>query len=375
MNDCFPSYDVDAVVFYGDPSRIYRARERSTGRNGMLKALRDEHAAREAAVLLKHEFEMARRLNVPGVIQVFDLERHNHLPYIVLEDFGGDSLDNLARRTRLPLKEVSALRNRSRNSRPCFQHRDEASGQNGRGSIPERPRPSGRPAALSGRTFPDRPYLLFSTGRARCFLPFPDPAASVRARRRNRSAAGQLRSRYRRWLPNDPGVGTFRHRQDLPGQGNLQPITERRGHFVSGKFDQLHHNMPYSALAAALRDLVRQLLTEPEEQLAVWRGRISKALGGNGQLMIDIIRELELIIGPQSAVPVIPPLEAEHRFHRAFQRFIQVFCGPDHPLAVFLEDLQWADSASTRRCTAPRPKVETGSVLDEVEKNRTGKND
>ena len=64
--------------------------------------------------------------------------------------------------------------------------------------------------------------------------------------------------------------------------------------------------------------------------------------------MVDIIQELELIIGPQPEIAEVPPLEAEQRFHHVFQRFIQVFCTPDHPLAMFLDDLQWADSASMR---------------------------
>ncbi len=97
-----------------------------------------------------------------------------------------------------------------------------------------------------------------------------------------------------------------------------------------------------------MRDLVRQLLTESEDALAGWRERILKAVGDNGQLMIDIIGELELIIGPQPAVAESPPMEAEQRFHRIFLRFIQVFCKPNHPLVIFLDDLQWADSASMR---------------------------
>jgi len=125
-----------------------------------------------------------------------------------------------------------------------------------------------------------------------------------------------------------------------------KPITERRGFFIAGKYDQLHRNVPYSALVAALRDLVRQLLTENEERLATWREKILAAVGVNGQIMVDLLRELELVIGPQPDVAVLPPLESEQRFHLVFMAFIKVFASAAHPLAIFLDDLQWADNAS-----------------------------
>src|SRR6056297_77968 len=106
MQKHLPEYEIDAVVFDGDPTRIYRARRRSDGLPVMLKALRDERTAREAAAFLKHEFEMTRRLTVPSVIRVLALERDNNLPVIVFEDFGGDSLDNLARQRRFSMVEL-----------------------------------------------------------------------------------------------------------------------------------------------------------------------------------------------------------------------------------------------------------------------------
>lgn len=102
----FPEYAVDGVVFDGDPTRIYRARRRADDTPVMLKALRDERSACEAAAFLTHEYEMTRRLEVPSVIRVFGLERQNNRPVIVLEDFGGNSLDNIARQRRLPLTEL-----------------------------------------------------------------------------------------------------------------------------------------------------------------------------------------------------------------------------------------------------------------------------
>ncbi|RLU03455.1 MAG: diguanylate cyclase [Ketobacter sp.] len=125
-----------------------------------------------------------------------------------------------------------------------------------------------------------------------------------------------------------------------------KPITEHRGFFIAGKFDQLHRDVPYSALAVALRDLCRQILTESDARLAQWRSDLLAALGDNGQLMIDLVHELELIIGPQPAVPKLAPLESEQRFQHVFLSLIGVFSQSTHPLVLFLDDLQWADNAS-----------------------------
>jgi PAS domain S-box-containing protein len=123
-------------------------------------------------------------------------------------------------------------------------------------------------------------------------------------------------------------------------------ITEKRGYFITGKFDQLHRDIPYQALVGAFQELVRQLLTEAESQLQQWREKILAALGANGQIIIDVIPEVELIIGIQPAVPELPPTEAQNRFNLVFQNFIQVFCQKEHPLVLFLDDLQWTDSAT-----------------------------
>jgi PAS domain S-box-containing protein len=137
------------------------------------------------------------------------------------------------------------------------------------------------------------------------------------------------------------GVGKSSLVQEL-----YKPITEKRGYFISGKFDQLQRNIPYSAIAQALQKLVQQLLSEPEEQVQQWRSRLLAALGSNGQLIVDVIPEVELIIGKQSPVPEVGATEAQNRFNRVFQQIIRVFCSNEHPLVIFLDDLQWADSAT-----------------------------
>jgi PAS domain S-box-containing protein len=127
-----------------------------------------------------------------------------------------------------------------------------------------------------------------------------------------------------------------------------KPITAKRGYFISGKFDQFQRNIPYSAIADALRKLVQQLLSEPDEQLQQWRSKLLSALGSNGQLIIDVIPEVELIVGKQPPVPQVGATEAQNRFNRAFQQFVRVFCSKEHPLVVFLDDLQWIDSATLK---------------------------
>ncbi|MEG4325123.1 serine/threonine-protein kinase PknK, partial [Microcoleus sp. herbarium5] len=127
-----------------------------------------------------------------------------------------------------------------------------------------------------------------------------------------------------------------------------KPITANQGYFISGKFDQFGRNIPYSAIVNALQKLVQQLLSEPDEQVEVWRSRLLTALGSNGQIIIDVIPEVELIIGKQSPIPEVGATEAQNRFNLTFQRFVRAFCAKEHPLVIFLDDLQWIDSATLK---------------------------
>ncbi len=142
-----------------------------------------------------------------------------------------------------------------------------------------------------------------------------------------------------------------------------QPITHRRGYFVAGKFDQLQQNVPFSALVTALQDLVQQLLTESEEAIASWRRAIRDAVHPNGQLIVDVVPALELIIGKQQRVPELEAFEAQNRFNLVFQNFVQVFCKRAHPLVLFLDDMQWADAASLNLVTLIVSARATESLL------------
>src|SRR4029453_17964903 len=119
-----------------------------------------------------------------------------------------------------------------------------------------------------------------------------------------------------------------------------------RGLFVSGKFDQGKRGIPYARIAQGFQNLVRRLLATNDAELAVWRAALEVALGPNGLLMIDLVPELKLIIGEQPPVPALPPLEAQRHFQLVLERFMRVFARPEHPLALFIDDLQWLDTAT-----------------------------
>ncbi|MDY6783250.1 MAG: AAA family ATPase [Cyanobacteriota bacterium] len=125
-----------------------------------------------------------------------------------------------------------------------------------------------------------------------------------------------------------------------------KPLTVQHGYFISGKFDQIQRDIPYASLIQAFRSLVQQLLTESEAKINHWRERLQAELGETGRVITDVIPEVELIIGSQPSLPELPPAELRNRFNLVFQKFIQVFTQPEHPLVIFLDDLQWADRAS-----------------------------
>ncbi|MEH1968183.1 AAA family ATPase [Nostoc sp.] len=127
-----------------------------------------------------------------------------------------------------------------------------------------------------------------------------------------------------------------------------KPITQQRGYFISGKFDQYQRNIPYFAIAQAFGSFIKQLLAEDEVQLCQWRENLLAALASNSRVITQVIPALELIVGNQPEVPVLPPTEAQNRFNQVFQNFIHVFTQSEHPLVIFLDDLQWVDNASLK---------------------------
>jgi len=123
-------------------------------------------------------------------------------------------------------------------------------------------------------------------------------------------------------------------------------LVSPRGLFASGKFDQYRRDIPYATLAQAFQALVRQILVKNEAELEGWRCALAEAVGPNGQLIVDLIPEVEVIIGKQPPVPDLPPRDAQNRFQLVIRRFLGVFARKEHPLALFLDDLQWLDAAT-----------------------------
>ncbi|WP_437301039.1 AAA family ATPase [Sorangium sp. So ce426] len=140
-------------------------------------------------------------------------------------------------------------------------------------------------------------------------------------------------------------------------------IAQRGGYFTAGKFEQLNRGAPYASLARAFRELLRHILTERPELLARWSAALGRAVGSAGQLLVDLIPELEWIIGQQPPVQQLPPAEAQGRFHATFKAFVRVFATAEHPLVLFLDDLQWADPASLKLLQVLAADPERGHLL------------
>lgn len=127
-----------------------------------------------------------------------------------------------------------------------------------------------------------------------------------------------------------------------------KPVIAKHGYFISGKFDQFKQNIPYSAIIQAYQDFIRQILTESEATIHLWKTKILDAVRSNGQVVINVIPELELIIGKQPKLPALDSAEAENRFTLVFTEFQKALCRPEHPVVMFIDDLQWVDSASLK---------------------------
>jgi PAS domain S-box-containing protein len=125
-------------------------------------------------------------------------------------------------------------------------------------------------------------------------------------------------------------------------------IVGPHGFFASGKFDQYKRDIPYAPLAQAFQTLAHRLLGKSEAELGQWRAALLEAVDPYGQLMVDLVPELEIILGRQAPVPDLPPMDAQNRFQRVFKKFLCVFAQAAHPLVLFLDDLQWLDAATLR---------------------------
>ena len=142
-----------------------------------------------------------------------------------------------------------------------------------------------------------------------------------------------------------------------------KPIVKQRGYFIKGKFDQFNRNIPFSAFVIAFQDLMAQLLSESDRELTNWKTKILEAVGENGQVLIEVIPELENIIGQQPPILELSGAAAQNRFNLLFGKFLRVFTTIEHPLVIFLDDLQWADSASLNLLKLLMDDSESGYLL------------
>lgn len=141
----------------------------------------------------------------------------------------------------------------------------------------------------------------------------------------------------------DPGIG-----KTMLVDKSLRHAVGEKGFFISGKFDQLKSNIPYAPFASAFGELIRQLMTKSEKELNEWKKAIQYALGRRGAVIAQVIPELEWVIGKQQPVDELPPNEAQNRFLMVFRDFVKVFARANHPLVIFIDDLQWADYSSLK---------------------------
>ncbi len=472
-----PGYDLVSVVRQGSSRAVCRARELASGDQVILKSLLDRRASPQILGLLRHEYRILSRLDVPGIARARDLLYHDGRPHLVIDDLGGLSLRAWAEAGRPDLAPFYAIA-RSMAERLAQLHRAQVIHKNInphhilvhpdsltahlvdfsissrlQNEIQKYASPSVLEGALpyispeqTGRTHRaiDSRTDLYSLGVTfyqllagrlpfdvgddlewvHCHIALPPPPLrevwpdcpralgevvmkllAKAAEDRYQSADGLRRDLIAcegmppgknesfvpgRWdrseqfhLPQalygrqaqvtalldafeavSQGTTAMMLVTGHPGVGKTsliaeihKPIVRHRGYFISGKFDQYKRDIPYASLIQAFRELIRLLLTESEEALEAWRRRIVGALGETAQVVVDVLPDVALIIGEQPPAPELDSAEADHRLNRVLQDFVRVFADREHPLAIFLDDLQWADSATLKLlhllCTDP----------------------
>ncbi|MDZ7954836.1 AAA family ATPase [Nostoc sp. DedQUE09] len=468
MMIALPGFQIVTLLKAGVKAVIYRGIRVKDQRPVIIKGLRPEQCTPNNIEQLKHEYAIAQRLNTPAVVKAYALEMHQGIPYLIMEDFQGRSLDQLLGQFQQPvpflkiaieitsklaqihthhivhkdIKPQNILINLETNQVKIadfgiatfipYQQQIVSSSSEIEGSLPYlSPEQTGR----MNRGIDHRSDLYslgitfyeMLTGQ----LPFQgkDPLEWVHcqiaksppspnklksdipqmlcdiiikllskvAEQRYQSALGlqfdleqclkqlETTGQIKSFVLGEQDISErFQIPQKLYGreaeiakllqafervvsQGKPElvlvsgyagvgksslvkeihkPIVRERGVFIFGKFDQYKRDIPYSTIVQAFQTLARQILTQPEDQLATWKKRIQAALGNNGRLIADVIPEVELIVGEQPPIPELGPAESQNRFNLVFQNFISVFAQKEHPLTVFLDDMQWADSAT-----------------------------
>ncbi|MEP7190013.1 MAG: AAA family ATPase [Roseiflexaceae bacterium] len=463
-----PGYHITEHIYASFKTHVYRGYREDNQLPVVFKLLRAEYPLPEELARYRHEYEVIRSLNLAEVVRAYDLQKYDHTLVMLLEDFGGDSLERLVQDRQVAIvdfltlavqitKTVGVLHRQNiihKDLRPANILWNPTTGQLkiidfGLATMLSRENPVlTNPDGLEGTLAYISPEQTGRMNRSIDYrtdfytlgitfyelltrqLPFEsdDPIELIHAHIAKvprapdtinsalppaiaaiimKLLAKTAEDRYQsaeglqadleacaRQLNQTGRIDAFRLGQhDLsdrfqipeklygrgeeitrlrvmfdqaaighigvvlclgePGVGKSvlikemhKLIVEQRGYVIAGKYDQFKRNLPYTALTQAFQDFTRQILTENESHLSRWRTALLQAVGSNGQVIIDLIPELELVIGPQPVVQSLPATEAQNRFQYVFQNFVHAITQHQYPLVLVLDDLQWADSAS-----------------------------
>jgi len=146
------------------------------------------------------------------------------------------------------------------------------------------------------------------------------------------------------WITGPSGIGKTRLVDAFEAH-----VANASGNFISGCYEPMRQNIPYSAIIQAFQGMIRQILTRDAEEVDMWRRHLLGTLGANGAIIVNVIPELEFIIGPQPDLTELPPADTRNRFNMTFEKFFRSFGTRDHPLVVFIDNMQWADTASLQQ--------------------------
>ncbi|MEH2382866.1 MAG: AAA family ATPase [Nostoc sp.] len=464
------NYQIIELIYEGAKTAVYRARRNKDSKLVVIKLLKIEYPELKDIAALKHEYELIKNLDIPGVIQAYSLEKYNNGFAIVLENFNSSSLYQIIQTEKIELVDflkigiqiTQALGELHQNhiihkdikpqniivnlethqvkiidfyiSSLLFQEKPKLSNpdllegtlaymspeQTGRMNrtvdyrtdfyslgvtfyemltsqlpfqvidpmelvhchiarqpitvsqlIPQIPQViSAIIMKLLSKTAEERYQSAFGikADLENCLSQLEQTNSIIEFPIGQQDQSSQLQipeKLYGREAEIDILMSTF----ERVNQGNKElilvagysgigksalvneihkPIIKNRGYFIAGKFEQFQRNIPYASLIQAFQELMQQLLTENEVKLATWKEKLLEALVPNAQIIIDVIPELEFIIGKQPEVPQLSSAESQNRFNLVFQKFINLFAQKEHPLVVFLDDLQWADLASLK---------------------------
>ncbi|MEG4962221.1 MULTISPECIES: ATP-binding sensor histidine kinase [unclassified Microcoleus] len=478
-----PGYRIDGKIYTNSHTAIYRGIQLEEQKPVILKTLTPPYPNPAQIAQLLHESEILKNLNFPGIVKLYKIEKYNHFPVLVLEDFGGISLKDFLSNNQLELQqflqigiklaetigqlhehhiihkdikpsniivnietgdvkiadfaiasllpgenqalshpnllegtlaymspEQTGRMNRAIDYRtdfyslgvtfyemlcselpfnaidpmelvhchiakspvsPCNNRKHKIEGRINQAQTEEIPQVvSDLVMKLLAKTAEDRYQSAFGLGcdLENCLeqLQTTGEISHITLGEQDRSSHLQISQKlYGRETEVNLLLSTF----DRMRRGNTEivlisgcaglgksllayelskPIVRENGYFIDSKFEQFKRDIPYGFLLQAFQELLRQILTETPAQVQVWRQKILNDIGGNCQVIIEVIPEVELIVGSQPPVPDLGANESQNRFNLVFQKFIRVFTQKKHPLVIFLDNLQWVDSASLK---------------------------